>query len=272
MRLIGLAFLMAVAAPGLAQAQQGAAAQGKAVYDQQCTACHGANGGAGDRAPAIVLAQATTLRGQRSDAQLLTIIRNGIPGTAMPAWSSRLSEGDINAIGAYIHALRATALDNPMPGDAVHGEAVFWGKGGCSTCHAIGGRGNPAGPDLGNLAAQRKATAIEDALTKKEHRVYGDGGVHLPTIPPMEYNTVHIVTKNGQTLDGLLRNQDAWSMQFFTMDGKYHSLDRSEMRSATIRPGSTMPTDYDKRLAPDEFKDLMAFLTRQGTKPPPRDD
>jgi len=27
-----------------------------------------------------------------------------------------------------------------------------------------------------------------------------------------------------------------------------------------------MPTDYDKRLAPDEFKDLMAFLTRQGIK------
>ena len=30
-----------------------------------------------------------------------------------------------------------------------------------------------------------------------------------------------------------------------------------------------MPTDYDKRLTPDEFKDLMAFLTRQGMKPPP---
>ena len=25
-----------------------------------------------------------------------------------------------------------------------------------------------------------------------------------------------------------------------------------------------MPTDYDKRLTPDEFTDLMAFLTRQG--------
>ena len=26
-----------------------------------------------------------------------------------------------------------------------------------------------------------------------------------------------------------------------------------------------MPTDYDKRLAKDEFDDLVAFLTRQGT-------
>jgi hypothetical protein len=30
-----------------------------------------------------------------------------------------------------------------------------------------------------------------------------------------------------------------------------------------------MPTDNDKRLSPDEFKDLLAFLTRQGTKPAP---
>jgi hypothetical protein len=28
-----------------------------------------------------------------------------------------------------------------------------------------------------------------------------------------------------------------------------------------------MPTDYDKRLSPDEFRDLLAFLTRQGTRP-----
>jgi hypothetical protein len=30
-----------------------------------------------------------------------------------------------------------------------------------------------------------------------------------------------------------------------------------------------MPTDYDKRLTPDEFKDLIAFLTRQGRVAPP---
>lgn len=272
MRKLILALLMIAAAPAMAQTTP--AQQGEALYGQHCTACHGAGGGAGERAPAIVLSDATTLRGQRSDAQLLAIIKNGIPGTAMPAWSGKLQDADINKIGAYIHALRSVALDNPLPGDAVHGEALFWGKGSCGTCHAISGRGNAAGPDLSNLAAQRKAGAIQDALTKQQHRVYGDGGVHLPALPPMDYNTVHIVTNSGQTMDGLMRNQDAWSMQFFTMDGKFHSLDRSQIRSATIKPGSNMPTDYDKRLAPGEFKDLMAFLTRQGTKPapPPRDD
>jgi putative heme-binding domain-containing protein len=256
-------FLMA-ATPVLAQGTP--AEQGKALYDQHCTACHGAAGGAGDRAPAIVMANTTTLRGARSDAQLLVIIRNGIPGTAMPAWSGRLSEEDIGRIGDYIHALRGTALDNPLPGDAAHGETVFWGKGNCGGCHAIAGRGSPVGPDLSNIAAVRKAGAIEDALTKARHQVQDDGGVHMPMIPPMDYNAIHVVTRDGRTLDGLMRNQDAWSVQFVTMDGKFHSFERSELSKVIIRSDSSMPTDYDKRLTPEEFKDLMAFLTRQGTR------
>jgi cytochrome c oxidase cbb3-type subunit 3 len=261
-------FAAAVSSPALAQpGNQDAVLQGKAVYDAHCTACHGANAGAGDRAPAIVIAGATSMRGERSDAQILAIVRSGIPGTAMPAWGARLSNDELLKLGAYIHALRGTALDNPLPGDVAHGEAVFWGKGNCAACHAIAGRGSVIGPDLGDIAAIRKAVAISDALTKAEHRVYGDGGVHLPMIPPMDYNPVHVVTKGGQAIDGVMRNQDAWSIQFISMDGKLHSFDRSQLRSLTIKPGSIMPTDYDKTLSADEFKDLMAFLTRQGTKP-----
>ena len=271
-----IAVLLVTTVPVLAQPQQAAnpfvgnpqaVDQGKAIYDKNCTACHGANAGAGDRAPAIVLSGATSMRGERSDAQIVAIIRGGIPGTAMPAWGSRLSNDDLLRLGAYIHALRGTALDNPLPGDPAHGEAVFWGKGQCGTCHAISGRGSVIGPDLTNIAAARKATAISDALTKVEHRVYGDGGVHLPMIPPMEYNPVHIVTKDGQAIEGVMRNQDAWSVQFIGMDGKLYSFDRADLRSVTIRPGSIMPSDYDKRLSPDEFKNLLAFLTRQGSKP-----
>ena len=266
--LISLLFAAGVS-PALAQSAGNvdAVLQGKAVYDKNCTACHGANAGAGDRAPAIVNASATSMRGERSDAQLLAIVRRGIPGTAMPAWGTRLSNDEIAKLGAYIHALRGTALDNPLPGDPAHGEAVFWGKGACGTCHAIAGRGSVIGPDLGNIAAERKAVAISDALTKAEHRVYGDGGVHLPVIPPTDYTTIHVVTKNGQAMDGIMRNQDAWSVQFMGMDGKLHSLDRSQLKSLSIKPDSLMPTDYDKKLSAAEFKDLMAFLTRQGSVP-----
>jgi cytochrome c oxidase cbb3-type subunit 3 len=258
--------LLAVTAPALAQPSP--AEQGKAVYDAHCTACHGANGNAGERAPAIVIsAAATALRGERTEAQILDIVRNGIPGTGMPAWKSRLTEADITNIGAYVHALRGTALDNPWPGDPAHGEQVFWGKGQCASCHMLGGRGAPVGPDLSNIAVQRKAAAISDALTKVQHRVFGDGGIHLPAIPPMDYNPVTVVTKDGRTIAGVMRNQDHWSIQIVSLDGKYHSFDRTRLASVTIAPGSIMPSDYDKRLSADEFRDLLAFLTRQGARP-----
>ncbi|HET7085266.1 MAG TPA: c-type cytochrome [Rhizomicrobium sp.] len=272
MKRFAVALLLATALPAAmpALAQQPASgpqavAQGKALYDQHCTACHGSNGTAGERAPAIVSA-AISMRGARSDAQLMAIVKNGIAGTAMPAWGNRLSDGDIADIGAFIHSLRGTALDSPLPGDPAHGEAVFWGKGGCGACHAISGRGSVVGPDLTNIAAERKSTAISDALTKAEHRVYGDGGVHLPAPPPMDNETVHVMTKSGQAIDGVMRNQDAWSLQFMGLDGKLYSFARADLRSVVIKAGGVMPTDYDKRLSADEFRDLMAFLTRQGTK------
>jgi hypothetical protein len=52
-------------------------------------------------------------------------------------------------------------------------------------------------------------------------------------------------------------------------DQQLHSFDRAKLRRVDIEPKSLMPTDYDKRLNPEEFKDLLAFLTRQGTKPAP---
>jgi putative heme-binding domain-containing protein len=247
-----------------------AVSEGKATYDKTCTVCHGANGGAGERAPAIVLSGAAgPLRGERSEAQLLNIIRSGISGSQMPAFSGSLSDNDLLKIVAYIHALRSVALDDPRPGDPAHGEEVFWGGGGCGHCHMIYGRGGVVGPDLSNIAAIRKATSIEDALTKEQHKVYGDGGVFLTIIPPMSYNPVQVVTKDGRTISGVMLNEDSYSIQFMDLDNSLHSFERSELSSVTIKPGSVMPTDYDKRLTKSEFADLMAFLTRQGKQPSP---
>ena len=268
--------LLLAASPALAQPKPPAnpfignpqaATQGKATYDKFCTACHGPDGTAGERAPAIVLSGAgTALRGQRSIEQIVDIVRQGIPGTGMPAWGTRLSNDDILKLGAYIAALRGTAIDNPLPGDAAHGEQVFWGKGQCGSCHMLNGKGGVTGPDLSNIAAVRKSVAIVNALTKADHRVFGDGGVHLPAIPPMDYEPVRVVTRDGRIIDGVMRNQDHWSVQLISLDGKFHSFDRDEVASVTLKPGSIMPTDYDKRLSAEEFRDLVAFLTRQGTK------
>lgn len=240
--------------------------QGRTLYGQACTACHGANGGAGEIGPAIVLSTATNLRGESDDAAILDIVRQGIPGTPMPAFAGKLTDDDILKLGAYIHSLRGTAIDSPLPGDPAYGEAVFWGKGQCGDCHMVSGRGGVLGPDLTNIASVRKSAAIIDALTKPQHHIVGDGGVHMPLLPPMDtYDPVHVVTASGRIIDGVLLNQDGYSLQIMGTDNKLHLLDRAGLREVTIKSGSSMmPTDYDKRLSPDEFRNLLAFLTRQG--------
>jgi putative heme-binding domain-containing protein len=246
-----------------------AIAQGEQVYNQNCTSCHGPNGGAGEIGPEIIHNLSVPLRGELSDDQILDVIRNGAPGTAMPAWKGKLADDDILKIGAFLHSLRGTAIDNLLPGNVAHGEEVFWGKGQCGSCHMLGGRGGLKGPDLTNLAAERKSNLIIDALTKPNHRVYGDGGVHLRALPPMDtYDAVHVTLNSGRALDGVLLNQDSYSLQLLGDDGQLHLLERAQVRALTVKP-ALMPTDYDKRLTKEEFDDLMAFLTRQGRKAPP---
>jgi putative heme-binding domain-containing protein len=245
-----------------------AIAQGEQAYNQNCTSCHGPNGGAGEIGPEIIHNLSVPLRGELDDNQILAVIRDGAPGTIMPAWEGKLADDDILKIGAFLHSLRGTAIDNPLAGNVAHGEEIFWGKGQCGSCHMLGGKGALKGPDLSNVAAEYKSNLIVDALTKPNHRVYGDGGVHLRALPAMDtYDAVHVTLNNGRTIDGVLLNQDSYSLQLMGEDNQLHLLDRSQVKAIAGKP-PLMSTDYDKRLTKDEFADLMAFLTRQGRKAP----
>ena len=244
-----------------------AVADGEALYNQHCTTCHGAAGRGGDIGPAIVSGDRLDIG--KSDAQTFNVIKNGVAGTPMSP--QRLAEPDIWKVVTYIHALRGTAIDSPLPGDVAHGEQVFWGKGQCGTCHMMSGKGGLTAPDLSNIAGTRKASSISDALTKQQHRVYGSGGAHLDALPAMDsYLPVYVTTADGTIVEGVLLNEDGYSLQMIGTDNQLHLFDRAKLRRVVVEPRSLMPTDYDKRLTADEFKDLLAFLTRQGRPAPSR--
>jgi mono/diheme cytochrome c family protein len=240
--------------------------EGENLYNQRCTTCHGPSGAAGETGPAIVSAEHAPIN--PSDAQTFNIIKNGVKGT--PMTPQRLADDEIWKITTYIHALRGTAIDNPLPGDVAHGEQIFWGKGQCGTCHMLRGKGGLTAPDLNDIAGTRKTSTIAAALTKEQHREYGSGGAHLQALPTMDsYLPVHVTTADGKTIDGVLLNEDGYSLQMIGDDQQLHLFDRAKVSKVVIEPKSLMPTDYDKRLTPEEFQDLLAFLTRQGTRPPP---
>jgi mono/diheme cytochrome c family protein len=95
-------------------------AQGRELYNRNCTMCHGLDGAAGDRAPAL---GATRRYLRRTEQELFDAIKNGIPGTLMP--SSPLNPPEVRLIVAYIRGLRATAADVAVPGNPDGGRIHF---------------------------------------------------------------------------------------------------------------------------------------------------
>jgi len=83
-----------------------AIAQGEQSYNQNCTSCHGPNGGAGEIGPEIVHNLSVPLRGELDDNQILDVIRNGAPGTAMPGATGRTAPRQ-QVIVSLPRALRA---------------------------------------------------------------------------------------------------------------------------------------------------------------------
>jgi len=82
----------------------GELSQGKALYEKQCLFCHGVQGhGDGVMGKSLTPPPADLAKTQgKSDNELLTIIQNGRPPTAMPGFKAQLSEQEIQDLVAYI--------------------------------------------------------------------------------------------------------------------------------------------------------------------------
>ena len=221
-------------------------AEGRELYNRTCTVCHGANGTAGDRAPALGAGRSYVIR---SDTGIFDAIKNGIPGSAMPA--SGLQPVEIWKLVAYIRSLRATASDAFVPGDPIRGERIYWEKSGCGACHMIRGRGGISGPDLSNVGGERTLPAIRDALTRRKLEI------------PRGFRPVEVITVDGRRLEGIAKNDNNFSLQLLDSQDRLQLLTSEEWVKLTYRPASLMPSNYDKVLAPAEFQDLLAFLSRQ---------
>ncbi len=88
---------------------RGTPEQGKAIFEERCASCHGLTGkGDGPMAPflsprpASLISAGTSVK---SDKELLDVIANGKPRTAMPAWKDLLSTEERYDVLSYIRTL-----------------------------------------------------------------------------------------------------------------------------------------------------------------------
>ena len=255
-------------APHPAIGNREAIAEGEKLYNETCTACHGKDGTGGELGPPVAAQNRRYLR--RADNEIFDAVKNGITGTPMPPYGGQFTDDQIWRITAYIRGLRGTAVDTPAAGNVANGESIFWGKGTCGGCHMVKAKGSILGPDLSNLAGTRKVQNIVDALTKENHKIAADGGTHDTTLLPITtYQPVRVTTKDGKVISGILKNEDSVSLQVLGReDFNIYRFKRADVQ-VFYDPNSIMPHDWDKRLTPAEFQDLLAFLTRLYVPPPP---
>jgi mono/diheme cytochrome c family protein len=81
---------------------------GSKVYAANCAQCHGDNGGGDGFAAARFPLPPADFRGQRpSLAQSLHALRDGVDGTEMAPWTSRLSEAELSAVAWFVRGFFA---------------------------------------------------------------------------------------------------------------------------------------------------------------------
>ena len=167
----------------------------------------------------------------------------------MPAFHT-FTDRQLRALVDYVRRLQGRNEARALPGDAQRGRSIFFGKGECSTCHAVSGEGGFLGPDLSGVGYSASAQALRDEVVRSSR------------VPQHGYQPATLVTNGGDRLEGLIRNEDNFSIQLQSKDGSFHFFQKSELRSVDRRDASTMPTDYGQRLNSAELDDLVSFLMK----------
>jgi cytochrome c oxidase cbb3-type subunit 3 len=229
-----------------AQSPKAASAAGRTTFNSYCAGCHGLDGSGSDKAANIA---ANSRASRISDADLSGIISNGIPETGMPAFRN-LSPDQIRAVVGYARSLQGKSAIGNLPGDPERGREIFFGKGDCSSCHAVSGEGGFLGPDLTEYGATASAGAIRDEI------------VRSPRVPSHGFRRALIITASGDRLEGLVRNEDNFSVQLQTRDGDFHLFKRSDLKGFEHLDGSLMPSTYRNRLSESELNDLVSYLMK----------
>jgi len=233
----------AVRPAGAKQAER-SIADGRQVFESRCTGCHGIDGRGGERAPDITTSAKTQ---RRSDSALAQIINNGIPSAGMPAFST-LDASTSRALVKYLRFLQGKTGSAALPGNPQNGKAIFFGLARCSECHLAAGAGGFIASDLSSYGRSRPVEEIREAIIKPNQPSNGSRG------------TVTIETRAGQTLTGVLRNEDNFSLQLQSLDGAFHLLMKSDVASVKRDSNSLMPPDYGSTLSAGDLNDLVSFL------------
>jgi putative heme-binding domain-containing protein len=216
---------------------------GMALYRIRCADCHGLDA-RGYRGPDLT----TLLAGDMTDERLFQTIRKGVPGTDMPATRELdTSDDDLLMMIAYLRKLGTVAApDSPM-GNVENGARLFASQ--CASCHRVAGRGGRIGPDLTRIGVARsRAALVREIRTPSEW------------VTPA-FETVTLVTNDGQRVRGVKKNEDVFSIQIMDVRERIQGFTKSSLREVVYEKDSLMPPFGPGRLNEKDLGDLVGYLS-----------
>lgn len=218
---------------------------GKRIFRIQCTICHGLDA-KGFFAPDLTREK---FRHAGTDSDLFRIISFGIPGTVM--YPLRTSERQIWQIIAFVRTLKGTSNQLKPIGNPESGLRIFREKGECQKCHMVNGEGGRLGPDLSDVGWQRSLDYLRDSILKPSEVI---GSVLSGRYAPVE-----IATRDGKVIEGVLLNEDGYSVQIMDEEENLFSYGKGDLASIERGEVSAMPS-YEETFSAQELDDLVTYL------------
>src|SRR5262245_9171426 len=123
----------------------------------------------------------------------------------------------------------------------------------------VRGVGGVLGPDLSNLARDRRLLQIERSRVEPGAGSAGADGGRGGASP--SFSAVSLRLKDGRTIRGLAKYEGLFDIGVLGLDGTFHSLSKSQIAQLTREP-SIMPR---VQASAADMQNLMAFLTRLTT-------
>lgn len=213
---------------------------GMGLFRARCADCHGLDA-SGYRGPDLVAAVA----GGATDERLFQTIRKGVPGTEMP--STDAPDDDLLMMIAYLRSVGTVPAPERPTGNVDNGAKLFSSQ--CASCHRVAGKGGRIGPDLTRVGiARSRAALVREIRTPSEF------------VAP-NFETVTLVTKDGQRIRGTRKNEDVFSIQVMDMRERIQGYLKGDLREVIYETESLMPSFTTARLNDSDLNDLIGYLT-----------
>ena len=220
---------------------------------------------------------------QRTALAALAVLKHPEADALMVAQLDRLAAGQINAsvqlelieaattratpaVQAALATREAALAQNPDPlapfrgalrgGNAKNGAEIFHNQPvmACVKCHAIGGQGGAAGPELGDIGPKYPREYLLESIIKPNAHIAPG------------FDTVAVTMKSGGVAVGTVGAETATTLTLKPVEGAPVEIQKSNIAQRDTAP-SSMPEIYATILTKSEIRDVVEYLANQRARP-----